>query len=198
MALGLGDGPPPAQLLVASAVLALLQQAAKEQPLLLIVDDLPWLDRANALVLGMVARRLAGLPVGLLAACRTGEPSFFDQGNLPVAHVPPLPEEAAAELLASRYPMMTARVRRRLLDATGQPARPARAPSLPRRSGPAPSPAPGPRRCRWAAACRRSSPPASRRCPARPASCCCCPAHGTGHLRLIRAIAADRGEKAWN
>jgi hypothetical protein len=100
----------------ASAVLELLQQASKEQ-LLLVVDDLPWLDRASALVLGMVARRLAGLPVGLLAACRTGQPSFFDQGNLPVARVEPLSEEAAAELLASRYPVMTPRVRRRLLDA---------------------------------------------------------------------------------
>ena len=122
VALGLGEGPPPAQLLVASAVLALLKQAAKEQPLLLIIDDLPWLDRASALVLGMVARRLAGLPVALLAACRTGEPSFFDQGNLPVARVEPLSEEAATELLASRYPVMTARVRRRLLDtARGNP-----------------------------------------------------------------------------
>jgi hypothetical protein len=121
VALGLGEGPPPAQLLVASAVLALLQQIAKEQPLLLIVDDLPWLDRASALVLGMVARRLAGLPVALLAAGRTGEPSFFDQGNLPVARVEPLSEEAAAELLTSRYPVMTPRVRRRLLD--GQPER---------------------------------------------------------------------------
>jgi DNA-binding CsgD family transcriptional regulator len=117
VALGLGEGPPPAQLLVASAVLALLQQVAEEQPLLLIVDDLPWLDRASALVLGMVARRLAGLPVALLAAGRTGQPSFFDQGNLPVARVEPLSEEAAAELLTSRYPVMTPRVRRRLLDA---------------------------------------------------------------------------------
>src|SRR6185312_2969616 len=31
------------------------------RPLLLIVDDLPWLDRASALVLGMVARRLGDL-----------------------------------------------------------------------------------------------------------------------------------------
>jgi DNA-binding CsgD family transcriptional regulator len=122
VALGLGEGPPPGQLLVASAVLALLQQAAKEQPLLVIVDDLPWLDRASALVLGMVARRLAGLPVALLAACRSGEPSFFDQGNLPVARVEPLSEEAATQLLADRYPVMTARVRRRLLDtALGNP-----------------------------------------------------------------------------
>jgi DNA-binding CsgD family transcriptional regulator len=117
VALGLGEGQPPAPLLVASAVLALLERAAKEQPMLLIVDDLPWLDRASALVLGMVARRLAGLRVALLAASRTGEPSFFDQGNLSVARVAPLSEEAAATLLASRFPVMTARVRRRLLDA---------------------------------------------------------------------------------
>ena len=100
VALDLGAGPPPAQLLVASAVLALLELAAKEQPLLLVIDDLPWLDRASALVLGMVARRLTGLPVGLLAACRTGEPNFFEQGNLPVARVAPLSDQAATELLA--------------------------------------------------------------------------------------------------
>ena len=122
VALGLGEGAPPGPLLVASAVLALLQQAAGEQPLLLVVDDLPWLDRASALVLGMVARRLTGLPAALLAACRTGEPNFFDQGSLPVARVEPLSEEAATRLLASRYPVMTSRVQRRLLDtALGNP-----------------------------------------------------------------------------
>ena len=122
VALGLGDGSPPAPFLVGSAVLALLREAAKGQPVLLIVDDLPWLDHASALVLGMVARRLAGLPVALLAACRTGEASFFDQGDLPVVRVEPLSEEAATQLLISRYPVMTSRVRRRLLDtALGNP-----------------------------------------------------------------------------
>jgi len=91
VALDLGAGPPPAQLLVATAVLALLERGAKGQPLLMVIDDLPWLDRASALVLGMVARRLTGLPAGLLAASRTGEPNFFEQGNLPVARVAPRP-----------------------------------------------------------------------------------------------------------
>ncbi|MEU0481365.1 hypothetical protein ABZ260_19530 [Streptosporangium sp. NPDC006013] len=81
------------------------------------VDDLPWLDRASALVLGMAARRLNGLPVGMVAACRSGEPSFFDLGSLAVVYVHPLSEEAATELLTGRYPVMTPRVRRRLLDA---------------------------------------------------------------------------------
>ncbi|MER5325331.1 ATP-binding protein, partial [Streptosporangium roseum] len=117
VALGLGEGQPPAQLLVASAVLALLEATAGKQPLLLVVDDLLWLDRASAIVLGMVARRLNGLPVGLVAACRSGEPSFFDLGGLAVIYVNPLSEEAATELLTSRYPVMTPRVRRRLLQA---------------------------------------------------------------------------------
>jgi DNA-binding CsgD family transcriptional regulator len=122
VALGLGVGPAPAPFHVGSAVLALLQQAATRQPLLLIVDDLPWLDHASAHVLGMVARRLTGLPVAMLAAFRTGEANLFDQGDVSVVRVEPLSEEAATQLLESRYPVMTARVRRRLLDtALGNP-----------------------------------------------------------------------------
>jgi len=46
-----------------------------------------------------------------------------------------LSDEAATELLASRYPVMTPRVRRRLLDTAWAPACPARTPGLPRRPG---------------------------------------------------------------
>jgi hypothetical protein len=194
VALGLGEGPPPAQLLVASAVLALLQQASTERPLLLVVDDLPWLDRASALVLGMVARRLAGLPVALLGACRTSEPSFFDQGNLPVAHVEPLSEEAAAELLACRYPVMTARVRRRLLDAAlGNPLAllelPVSLGDLARTvAGTLPAALPLGRRMQTVFASRvRALPPSVYEL------LLLAVLDGTRDLRLIRALAADRG-----
>jgi len=194
VALGLGEGPPPAQLLVASAVLALLQQASSEQPLLLIVDDLPWLDRASALVLGMVARRLAGLPVALLAAGRTGQPSFFDQGNLPVARVEPLSEEAAAELLTSRYPVMTPRVRRRLLDAAlGNPLAllelPVSLGDLARTvAGTLPAALPLGRQLQTVFASRVQALSASVY-----ELLLLAVLDGTGDLRLIRAIAADRG-----
>jgi DNA-binding CsgD family transcriptional regulator len=194
VALSLGEGPPPAPLLVASAVLALLEQAAKEQPLLLIVDDLPWLDRASALVLGMVARRLAGLPVALVAACRTGQPSFFDQGNLPVARVPPLSAEAAAKLLANRYPAMTARVRRRLLDAAlGNPLAllelPVSLGDLAHTvAGTLPTALPLGHRLQTAFATRVQALP-----PSVYELLLLAVLDGTGDLRLIRAIAADRG-----
>jgi DNA-binding CsgD family transcriptional regulator len=193
VALGLGDGPPPARLLVATAVLALAQEAAKEQPLLLLIDDLPWLDRASALVLGMVARRLAGLPVALLAACRTGEDSFFDQGSLPVVRVQPLSEQASTELLTSRFPVMTARVRRRLLDtARGNPLAllelPVSLGDLAKTvAGALPVTLPLSRRLQETFASRVLALPGSVRELLLLAAL-----DGTGDLRLIREIAADR------
>ena len=194
VALDLGEGPPPAQLLVASAVLALLQRAAKERPLLLVIDDLPWLDPASALVLGMVARRLTGLPVGLLAACRSGEPNFFEQGNLPVAPVAPLSDQAATELLASRYPVMTARVQRRLLDtARGNPLAllelPVSLGDLAQAvAGTLPAALPLSHRLQSAFAARVQALPRSVYEALLPTAL-----DGTGDLRLIRAMAADHG-----
>ena len=73
VALGFGDGAPPSRLVVSNAALVLLRQTATARPVLVVLDDLPWLDRASAGVLGFVARRLAGSRVGLLGASRTGE-----------------------------------------------------------------------------------------------------------------------------
>jgi hypothetical protein len=77
VALGYEEGPPPDRLLVSTATLTALLQAAADRPVLMVVDDLPWLDRASAGVLGFVARRPAGSRVGFLAALRRGEESFF-------------------------------------------------------------------------------------------------------------------------
>src|SRR6202045_2198851 len=73
VALGIGEGPPPDRLVVSSATLELLRQAAAARPTLIVIDDLPWFDRASAAVLGFVARRLAGTRIGVLGASRSGE-----------------------------------------------------------------------------------------------------------------------------
>src|ERR1700761_9288230 len=64
-ALGMSAGPVPDRFLVGLAVLSLLSDAAEQQPLLCLVDDEQWLDRASAQVLGFVARRLGGDSGGL-------------------------------------------------------------------------------------------------------------------------------------
>ncbi|WP_406108020.1 AAA family ATPase [Micromonospora globbae] len=122
VALGFGTGQPPDRLLVSNAVLLLLRATAVAQPLLLIVDDLPWLDRASSAVLGFVARRLVGTSVGFLAACRSQTASFFEHGGIPEFELQPLPAAAAEELIDRRFPDLAPAVRRRLLsEARGNP-----------------------------------------------------------------------------
>ncbi|WBB61218.1 AAA family ATPase [Streptomyces sp. WMMC500] len=122
VALGLGEGAAPGQLLVANAALLLLCRAARPGPLLVVIDDISWLDRASAVVLGLVARRLTGGGVGLLAASRSGGETHFDHGGLPGYELQPLEEQHARALLNAHFPALTSRIRRRLLaDAEGNP-----------------------------------------------------------------------------
>jgi DNA-binding CsgD family transcriptional regulator len=117
VALGFGSGPPVQRLLVSNATMLLLRRATAESPLLLIVDDIPWIDPASAAVLGFVARRLPGSQVSFLAASRSGSYRSSESGDLPEYELPPLDEESATVLVDTRFPGLAGGVRRRLLAA---------------------------------------------------------------------------------
>ncbi|MCY1139126.1 LuxR family transcriptional regulator [Actinoplanes sp. Pm04-4] len=115
VALGGAEGDMPERAVVAEAVLALLRRA--ERPVLLVVDDLSWIDRASAAVLEVVAREVA-----FLGAARLGLGSFFRYGDMPVREIRPLTGEAADRLLRQRFPALPAAERERVLaEAQGNP-----------------------------------------------------------------------------
>ncbi|MER6357879.1 LuxR family transcriptional regulator [Streptomyces sp. NPDC001634] len=120
--LGFGAGPPPDRPAVSEAVLALLRLTAARRPSLVIVDDVQWLDRASADVLGFVARRLAGSHVGFLSASRPGTEGYFERAGLTEHELRPLDDEAATDLLQARFPDLVPRDRVRLVaEAQGNP-----------------------------------------------------------------------------
>jgi DNA-binding CsgD family transcriptional regulator len=93
--------PTPDRFLVGLAVLGLLSEAAEERPLLCVVDDAQWLDRASARALAFVARRLLAEKIALVFAAR--EPGDVLAG-LPELHVLSLGHRDARTLLESALP----------------------------------------------------------------------------------------------
>ncbi|MEA2468718.1 MAG: hypothetical protein QOJ57_2844, partial [Thermoleophilaceae bacterium] len=99
-AFGLRHGDAPDRFLVGLAVLTLLSDAAEERPLICVVDDAQWLDRASALALAFVARRLVAEPIGLVFGVR-GATEERDLAGLPELVVRGLAERDARALLGS-------------------------------------------------------------------------------------------------
>jgi DNA-binding CsgD family transcriptional regulator len=110
VALGLSAGRPPNPFLVGLAVLNLLSEAADEQPLLCVVDDAQWLDRASARVLAFVARRLLAEKIAMVFAAREPIAALAGFAEL---HVEPLGRRDARALLDSVLP---ARLDERVLE----------------------------------------------------------------------------------
>jgi DNA-binding CsgD family transcriptional regulator len=115
-AFGLSAGPPPDRFLVGLAVLGLLSEVADERPLVCVVDDEQWLDRASVQALGFAARRLAADPVGLVFAARVPDE---DLAGLPGLEVGGLNAVDARTLLDSVLAgPLDARVRDRFVAET--------------------------------------------------------------------------------
>lgn len=103
---------------VPAALLGLLREAAVRAPVVVIVDDLQWVDDASREALLFAARRVAGLRVAIVATTRTprgdAETARLDQHTLG-----PLREQAARELVARVAPELGPALTADLLRTAG-------------------------------------------------------------------------------
>ncbi|MGD0064595.1 MAG: AAA family ATPase, partial [Streptosporangiaceae bacterium] len=120
IAFGLEAGPAPDRFLVGLAVLSLLAEVAGDRPLVCVVDDVQWLDRASVQVLAFAARRLLAEAVLVIFAAR--EPGA-DLRGLPELAVDGLRYADARELLGSvvRWPLDERVADRIVAETRGNP-----------------------------------------------------------------------------
>jgi DNA-binding CsgD family transcriptional regulator len=118
IAFGMQDGAAPDRFIVALAILSLLAGAAEVQPLVCLVDDVQWLDRASAQTLAFVARRLLAERIAIVFAVR--EPNDVNElDGLPELVVAGLADDDARSLLAAAVPgRLDERVRDQIVAET--------------------------------------------------------------------------------
>jgi DNA-binding CsgD family transcriptional regulator/tetratricopeptide (TPR) repeat protein len=119
VAFGLRSGGTPDRFLVGLAVLGLLSEVAAGQPLLCLIDDAQWLDRASVQALAFAARRLDAESVAMLFGTR--DPAAGgDLAGLPGLVLAGLADADARALLASVIPgRLDERVRDRIIAESG-------------------------------------------------------------------------------
>ena len=114
-AFGLVDAEA-SRFMVELGVLSLLAEVAEERPLLCLVDNAQWLDRASAEALVFVARRLHAEPIVLLLAARDDDVRQFEAPGVPSLRLGGLDAEAAGQLLEARVDRLAPAVRARLIS----------------------------------------------------------------------------------
>jgi DNA-binding CsgD family transcriptional regulator len=117
-----GEGsatPGPDLMLVGVAVLSLLSGLGDRHPVLVVLDDAQWFDRASLDALSFVARRLEGEPVTMLIGARGGDhlPGF--DRHVPMLTLGSLDNAAANQLLDLQPKSPTGHTRSRILDQAG-------------------------------------------------------------------------------
>ncbi|MGV9677285.1 ATP-binding protein [Nocardia sp. NPDC003482] len=120
-AFGVVEGEPSGYL-VGLATLSLLSEVAEERPVLVVAEDVQWLDEASAEVLAFVARRVAEEPIVVVATVRDGAETPLADAGLGSMRLGPLTEDEAAVVVAKTAAEAPEAVRRRIVaEAHGNP-----------------------------------------------------------------------------
>jgi DNA-binding CsgD family transcriptional regulator len=122
-AFGLSADPvPPDALLTGVGVLTLLAGLAEDNPLLVIVDDMQWLDQGSLDALAFAARRLETEPAVLLLGLRGQVPPAGFERDFDELVLPPLRPQDARWLLDTQPRPPRGRTRHQVLaQAAGNP-----------------------------------------------------------------------------
>jgi hypothetical protein len=120
-AFDLVEGPPPEPFLINLAVVDLLEAVAADRPVLLLADDVQWLDPQSHEVLTFVGRRVSG-PVVIIAVMRRGHTGPFLHAGFPALTVGGVDDDAAAQILSAHAPGLSPAEQRRIRrEALGNP-----------------------------------------------------------------------------
>ncbi|WP_432519097.1 ATP-binding protein [Kineococcus sp. SYSU DK006] len=121
---GLADGVPADRLVLGLATLGLLEEVAQQTPVLVLVEDLQWLDPSSAETVAFLPRRVAESRVLVLATTRVGdgERSSWARSFPHVLSLTPLQESDAETLVRATGADLPAKVRTRILrESSGNP-----------------------------------------------------------------------------
>jgi DNA-binding CsgD family transcriptional regulator len=117
VALGRASDAAPDLYAVAMAALELYAEVANERPVLLLADDVQWMDPSSQQVLAFVARRISSDRVVMLATHRDNEDGPLLDTDIPTLDLAPLDPQSAMALLDQASGQLDARTRTFVLDA---------------------------------------------------------------------------------
>jgi len=121
-ALGLSDGARPDLFLIAEATFDLLRLERRERPVIVIADDVQWLDPQSHQILAFVAHRGVAAGLCVLGAVRAGHPGPLPDAGFPELAVDGVDDDAAERILHAHADVLSRgdlnRIRR---EALGNP-----------------------------------------------------------------------------
>ncbi|HXT91097.1 MAG TPA: AAA family ATPase [Trebonia sp.] len=124
LAAAFGDGAAgrPEPFMIALATLNLLAEAAARRPVLIVADDVQWLDSPTHDVLTFIARRITSDPIVLVGTVRKGYQLAFTSAGLAAVDLGGLDDEAARAVLATQGEGLSYAATERILrEAAGNP-----------------------------------------------------------------------------
>jgi DNA-binding CsgD family transcriptional regulator len=113
--------PPSAQdrFAIGAATLSLMAAHAEDEPVLVLVDDVHWLDGSSAEAILFAVRRLVADQIAVILTARNDEPSLLDGADLATLRVEGLDEQTSGELAGREASAaITADVAERLYRST--------------------------------------------------------------------------------